>query len=63
MVHALKMGWLKTKAERDKERAKKDPQFYMLWSADDQPEHMRRIYKHIAAPKRFLPGLRLNLLI
>lgn len=56
MVHALKMGWLKTKAERDQERAKKDPQFYMLWSADDQPEHMRRIHKHIAAPKRHLPG-------
>ncbi|KAH1018681.1 ribosome biogenesis protein BOP1 homolog [Dendroctonus ponderosae] len=56
LVHALKMGWIKTREEQARLRAKKEPQFYMLWSADDQAEEMRRIHKHIAAPKRLLPG-------
>ncbi|XP_043482625.1 ribosome biogenesis protein BOP1 homolog isoform X2 [Leptopilina heterotoma] len=58
LVHALKMGWIKSSAEMEKERqqAKNDPQFYMLWQTDDQAEEMRRIHKHIQAPKRFLPG-------
>lgn len=56
LVHALKMGWIKTRHEQAKLRAKKDPQFYMIWSTDDVPEHMRRIHKHIPAPKRHLPG-------
>lgn len=56
LVHALKMGWIKTKEEQDKLRAKKDPQFYMLWETDDQSDEMRRIHKHIPAPKRHLPG-------
>lgn len=56
LVHALKMGWIKTRAEQEKLRAKKEPQFYMLWQTDDQPEEMRRIHKHIPAPKRHLPG-------
>ncbi|GJQ81341.1 hypothetical protein Trydic_g20553 [Trypoxylus dichotomus] len=56
LVHALKMGWIKTKAEQDALRAKKEPQFYMLWASDDQAEEMRRIHKHIAPPKRHLPG-------
>lgn len=56
LVHALKMGWIKTKEEQDKLRAKKEPQFYMLWQTDDQAEEMRRIHKHIPAPKRHLPG-------
>ncbi|XP_017780105.1 PREDICTED: ribosome biogenesis protein BOP1 homolog [Nicrophorus vespilloides] len=57
LVHSLKMGWLKTLAEKEKERTKKDAMnFYMLWESDDQAEHMRRIYKHISAPKRALPG-------
>lgn len=56
LVHALKMGYIKTRQEQAKLRAKTDPQFYMIWNTDDQPEHMRRIYKHIAAPKRHLPG-------
>lgn len=56
LVHALKMGWIKTRAEQEKLRAKKDPQFYMLWQTDDQAEEMRRIHKHIPAPKRALPG-------
>lgn len=58
LVHALKMGWIKSTAEMEKERQEKKtgPQFYMLWQADDQPEEMRRIHKHIPAPKRHLPG-------
>ncbi|XP_050305393.1 ribosome biogenesis protein BOP1 homolog isoform X2 [Anthonomus grandis grandis] len=56
LVHALKMGWIKTREEQAKLRAKKEPQFYMLWSTDDQSEEMRRIHKHIQAPKRLLPG-------
>lgn len=56
LVHALKMGWIKTREEQAKLRAKKEPQFYMMWQTDDQAEHMRRINKHIPAPKRLLPG-------
>ncbi|XP_060533643.1 ribosome biogenesis protein BOP1 homolog [Cylas formicarius] len=56
LVHALKMGWIKTREEQAKLRAKKEPQFYMLWETDDQAEEMRRIHKHIPAPKRLLPG-------
>nr|XP_022901034.1 ribosome biogenesis protein BOP1 homolog [Onthophagus taurus] len=56
LVHALKMGWIKTREEEEKLRAKKEPHFYMLWGTDDQPEEMRRIHKHIKAPKRLLPG-------
>lgn len=57
IVHALKMGWMKSTAEMQKERDKKqEPQFFMLWQSDDQAEEMRRIHKHIPAPKRHLPG-------
>ncbi|XP_023313834.1 ribosome biogenesis protein BOP1 homolog, partial [Trichogramma pretiosum] len=59
LVHALKMGWIKSSAQLRKERAENNPneqQFYMLWKTDDQAEEMRRIQKHIPAPKRFLPG-------
>ncbi|XP_012525411.1 ribosome biogenesis protein BOP1 homolog [Monomorium pharaonis] len=57
LVHALKMGWIKSTAEMQKERKKSQgPQFYMLWQSDDQAEEMRRIHKHIPAPKRHLPG-------
>lgn len=57
LVHALKMGWIKSTAEMQKEREKNEgPQFYMLWQSDDQAEEMRRIHKHIPAPKRHLPG-------
>lgn len=58
LVHALKMGWMKSTAELEKERQQKksEPQFYMLWQSDDQAEEMRRIHKHIPAPKRHLPG-------
>ncbi|KAK1117740.1 hypothetical protein K0M31_015681 [Melipona bicolor] len=58
LVHALKMGWIKSTEELKKEREQKtnEPQFYMLWQSDDQAEEMRRIHKHIPAPKRHLPG-------
>ncbi|XP_018330072.1 ribosome biogenesis protein BOP1 homolog [Agrilus planipennis] len=56
LVHALKMSWIKSEEERRKEKAKKEPQFYMLWQTDDQSEEMRRIHKHIPPPKRPLPG-------
>ncbi|XP_049962677.1 ribosome biogenesis protein BOP1 homolog [Schistocerca serialis cubense] len=51
LVHAIKMGWIKPRKEKDK-----DPKFYMLWQTDDTAEHMRRIHDHIPAPKRHLPG-------
>nr|XP_033325599.1 ribosome biogenesis protein BOP1 homolog [Megalopta genalis] len=58
LVHALKMGWIKSTTELEKERQQKknEPKFYMLWQSDDQAEEMRRIHKHIPAPKRHLPG-------
>ncbi|XP_070166286.1 ribosome biogenesis protein BOP1 homolog [Polyergus mexicanus] len=57
LVHALKMGWMKSTAEMQKDRERdQGPQFYMLWQSDDQAEEMRRIHKHIPAPKRHLPG-------
>ncbi|GAB0094614.1 Ribosome biogenesis protein BOP1 homolog [Sergentomyia squamirostris] len=57
-VHALKMGWMKTKEELDKARAqeKAGPRFYMLWESDNTTESMRRIHDHVSAPKRPLPG-------
>lgn len=56
LVYALKMGFIKTRADAAKAREAKPPQFYMLWDTDDKAEEMRRIHKHIAAPKRALPG-------
>lgn len=57
-VHALKMGYMKTRAELEKERLekKKGPKFYMLWETDTGKEDMRRIHDHVTAPKRDLPG-------
>ncbi|RZF44656.1 hypothetical protein LSTR_LSTR000608 [Laodelphax striatellus] len=59
MVHALKMGWMKSSKQLKKEKQMKEengPQFYMLWQSDDIAEEMRRIHRHIPAPKRPLPG-------
>uniref|UniRef100_A0A182QZU2 Ribosome biogenesis protein BOP1 homolog n=1 Tax=Anopheles farauti TaxID=69004 RepID=A0A182QZU2_9DIPT len=56
-VHALKMGWLKTRAEKRRlEALKRAPKFYMLWTTDHDKEEMRRIHDHVVAPKRPLPG-------
>ncbi|KFB50623.1 hypothetical protein ZHAS_00018947 [Anopheles sinensis] len=55
-VHALKMGWMKTKAEKKRLMAnRKGPKFYMLWETDHGQEEMRRIHDHVVAPKRPLP--------
>lgn len=57
LVHSLKMGWMKTKAEQEKiEMEKKQPKFFMLWETDSGREKMRRIHDHVAAPRRALPG-------
>ncbi|XP_062543428.1 ribosome biogenesis protein BOP1 homolog [Armigeres subalbatus] len=57
LVHALKMGWIKTRAEAEKLAAeKKGPKFYMMWETDHGKEEMRRIHDHVVAPKRPLPG-------
>ncbi|XP_037950233.1 ribosome biogenesis protein BOP1 homolog [Teleopsis dalmanni] len=57
MVHALKMGWMKTTEEVEREKqAKRGPKFYMLWETDTGREHMRRIHDPVSAPKRDLPG-------
>ncbi|XP_052873041.1 ribosome biogenesis protein BOP1 homolog [Anopheles cruzii] len=56
MVHALKMGWAKTRAETERlAAARKGPKFYMLWETDHGKEEMRRIHDHVTAPKRPLP--------
>lgn len=57
LVHSLKMGWIKTKAEQEKlDKANKGPKFFMLWESDSGREKMRRIHDHVAAPRRALPG-------
>uniref|UniRef100_A0A182MQ54 Ribosome biogenesis protein BOP1 homolog n=2 Tax=Anopheles culicifacies TaxID=139723 RepID=A0A182MQ54_9DIPT len=56
-VHALKMGWMKTRAEKRRlEAIRRAPKFYMLWETDHGKEEMRRIHDHVVAPKRPLPG-------
>ncbi len=57
MVHSIKMGWMKTKAEREKEK-EEDPEkrYYMLWKTDNEAEDgVRRINDLIPAPKMKLP--------
>ncbi|XP_055624246.1 ribosome biogenesis protein BOP1 homolog [Toxorhynchites rutilus septentrionalis] len=57
LVHALKMGWSKTQAEKNRLAAlEKGPKFYMVWDSDHGKEEMRRIHDHVVAPKRALPG-------
>ncbi|XP_064552174.1 ribosome biogenesis protein BOP1 homolog [Drosophila montana] len=57
MVHALKMGWMKTSEEVEREKQqKRGPKFYMLWETDTGRESMRRIHDPVSAPKRDLPG-------
>ncbi|XP_059062390.1 ribosome biogenesis protein BOP1 homolog [Achroia grisella] len=58
IVHALKMGWTKTRRELAKERRKrKEKKFYNLWGSttNEEEEKLRGIHKHIPAPKRPLP--------
>ncbi|XP_030387597.1 ribosome biogenesis protein BOP1 homolog [Scaptodrosophila lebanonensis] len=57
MVHALKMGWMKTMEEVEREKQeKRGPKFYMLWETDTSRDQMRRIHDPVSAPKRDLPG-------
>ncbi|GBP58967.1 Ribosome biogenesis protein BOP1 homolog [Eumeta japonica] len=58
IVHALKMGWMKTRKQMAEERrAKKERQFYDLWGSTNEEEEQRRgIHKHIPAPRRPLPS-------
>ena len=61
MVHAIKMGWMKTRAQREAEQKNKegdDKEFYMLWKSDDQVDEdgTKRINDLIPAPKMALPG-------
>lgn len=57
LVHSLKMGYLKTQAEKERLRKeKKIPKFFMLWESDTTRDKMRRVHDHVAAPKRALPG-------
>ena len=58
-LHKLKTGQMKTNAQLRKDKEKKKFEFYMLWSSvkdDSNEEKLRRIHKHMPAPKRFLPG-------
>ncbi len=56
MVHAIKMGWMKTRAEREKEKEDPSKKFYMLWKSDHEPEEgIKRIEDTIPAPKMRLP--------
>lgn len=57
IVHALKMGWTKTRREIAMERRKRRvKQFYNLWGSTTEDENIRGIHKHIPAPKRALPS-------
>ncbi|KOB76137.1 Uncharacterized protein OBRU01_06296 [Operophtera brumata] len=59
IVHALKMGWLKTKKQLAEERRKrKEKQFYNLWgsAAGAEDEAQRGVHRHIPAPRRALPA-------
>ncbi|XP_048483361.1 ribosome biogenesis protein BOP1 homolog [Plutella xylostella] len=59
LVHALKMGWIKTRKQlADERKKKKEKQFYNLWgsSSSEEEQRLRGIHKHIAAPRRALPG-------
>ncbi|KAG6459636.1 ribosome biogenesis protein BOP1 homolog isoform X2 [Manduca sexta] len=59
IVHALKMGWTKTRKQLAEERRKRrEKNFYNLWgSATSEEERAQRgIHKHIPAPKRPLPS-------
>ncbi|KAJ2951501.1 hypothetical protein O0L34_g13653 [Tuta absoluta] len=59
VVHALKMGWAKTRKQIAEERRKKKERvFYNLWGSTntEEEEKLRGIHKHIPAPKRPPPG-------
>ncbi|XP_052742253.1 ribosome biogenesis protein BOP1 homolog isoform X2 [Bicyclus anynana] len=55
IVHALKMGWTKTRKQiADERRKKRERQFYNLWGAGDAAEQAQRP-RSLPAPRRALP--------
>lgn len=60
MVHALKMGWMKsskTDEQKDaEEEEEEEPKYYMIWKDEDETEIGKRYKQHIPAPKLPLPG-------
>ncbi|XP_039757078.1 ribosome biogenesis protein BOP1 homolog [Pararge aegeria] len=54
LVHALKMGWTKTRKQiADERRNKRERQFYNLWGAGEPAPGRPR---HLPAPRRALPA-------
>ncbi|XP_045774193.1 ribosome biogenesis protein BOP1 homolog isoform X1 [Maniola jurtina] len=57
IVHALKMGWTKTRKQiADERRRKRERNFYNLWGSSDQAESSRPGPRHLPAPRRPLPS-------
>ncbi|CAH0625188.1 unnamed protein product [Chrysodeixis includens] len=57
IVHALKMGWTKTRKQLAEERRKKrEKKFYNLWGSTEADAAQRGLQRHIPAPRRALPG-------
>ncbi|KAJ8303055.1 hypothetical protein KUTeg_019451 [Tegillarca granosa] len=57
MVHALKMGWMKTNKEMEEAKKKQEEiNYYMIWKDEEEPEINKRFRTHIPAPKITLPG-------
>ncbi|CAH0755058.1 unnamed protein product [Diatraea saccharalis] len=55
LVHALRMGWAKTRKQlADERRQKREKEFYNLWGSESEPP--RGIHRHIPAPRRPLPS-------
>lgn len=57
IVHALRMGWTKTRRQLAKERKqKKIKKFYDLWGSTNEDKQSSILRRHIPAPKRNLPS-------
>ncbi|CAG4933037.1 unnamed protein product [Parnassius apollo] len=60
IVHALKMGWMKTRKQIAEERKKnKEHKFYDLWGSSagvGEGEGTRGVQRHVPAPRRAPPG-------
>ncbi|CAH1780147.1 unnamed protein product, partial [Owenia fusiformis] len=54
LVHAMKMGWIKPRPPKTDDD--EQPNYYNLWSNEDQSEISKRFQHHIPAPKLALPG-------
>ncbi|XP_045500058.1 ribosome biogenesis protein BOP1 homolog [Colias croceus] len=57
IVHALKMGWTKTRRQIAQERkGKREKKFYDLWGSAAEDSGSRGGARHIPAPRRALPA-------